>query len=274
MKACVALICLGLLLAGCTTTSKQLEAQLADTNRSQQDRARDADRLPVEVLAFLGVKPGMVALDVIAGGGYYTEVLSYAVGPSGKVYAQNPSWLLKIRNGAISKALGERLADKRLANVVRLNQPLIALDIEPESLDIAITALNFHDIIDKESPQAAAKALQAIKSLLKPGGVLGIIDHYGEPGQDNMKLHRLDVSIGLPIIEAAGFNIEKSRLLRNPKDDYSANVFKPGIRGKTDRLLVKLTKPMVNRADLGAKTTNKLTPAIHLGPKLLPRPLP
>ena len=246
MKTYATLICLVLLLAGCSSTSKQLEVQLADTSRPQEDRARDAGRLPAKVLAFLGIKPGMTALDVIAGGGYYTEVLSHAVGPRGKVYSQNPAWLLSIHDGAVAKALAKRLADNRLANVMRLNQPLTALDIEPASLDIAITALNFHDIIDKEGPQAAAEALQAIKRLLKPGGVLGIIDHYGEPGQDNMKLHRLDVSVGTPIIVAAGFHIQRSELLRNQNDDYSARVSKPGIRGKTDRLLFKLIKPIGN----------------------------
>ena len=75
--------------------------------------------------------------------------------------------------------------------------------------------------------------------------MLGVIDHYGDPDKDNTQLHRLNVATALPIIEAAGFEIESSDLLRNPDDDHSIMVFDPAIRGKTDRLVYKLTKPTV-----------------------------
>ena len=93
-----------------------LAAQLAAApGRSDEDKARDAQRKPAQVLAFLGLKPGDTALDVWAAGGWYTEVLSIAVGPTGHVYSQNPPMVLQFRDGAYDKALAERLAGERRA---------------------------------------------------------------------------------------------------------------------------------------------------------------
>ena len=115
-------------------------------------------------------------------------------------------------------------------------------------LDVAFTALNFHDVHNglgegSGGDDAAAGFLQVVKALLKPGGVLGIVDHYGDSDQDNSSLHRLDVDAALPILEASGFEIESSDLLRNAEDDRTTMVFDAAIRGKTDRVLYKLTKP-------------------------------
>ena len=76
-----------------------LTAALASADRPAEDKARDADRKPAELMEFFGVKPGMTTVDIIALGGYVTEVLSVAVGPNGKVYAQNPPIALQLRDG-------------------------------------------------------------------------------------------------------------------------------------------------------------------------------
>ena len=72
-----------------------LRALLASEYRAEADRARDAGRKPADVVEFLGIDPGMRVMDVIAAGGYYTEVLSLAVGPDGEVVAQNPPGVLQ-----------------------------------------------------------------------------------------------------------------------------------------------------------------------------------
>lgn len=223
--------------------AEKLQTMLDASNRPAADRARDEGRKPAEVLSFFGARMGMVVMDVIALGGYYTEALSVAVGPSGKVYAQNPPSALKLNNGAYDKALANRLADGRLGNVVRLNQSLNALAIPPGSLDVIVTALNFHDIVQQTDAEGASEILQSMKRLLKPGGVFGIVDHYGKAGFDNVANHRMDVSGTLPLIRSAGFKVTQSSLLRNPHDDYSKSVFAEGIRGKTDRLVLRLVKP-------------------------------
>ncbi len=228
-----------------TTAQADLAAALAAESRSEEDRARDAGRKPAEVLAWLGIGPGTTVMDLVASGGWYTEVLSIAVGPEGKVYAQNPPMFLQFRDGYYDKAMATRLADGRLANVERVDRDLQDTGIPAGTLDAALTALNFHDVHNMGGDQAAVDFLAAVKTLLKPGGVLGLIDHYGDADKDNTTLHRLNHATAWPIIEAAGFEVTSSDMLRNPDDDRTSNVFEEAIRGKTDRVLYKLVKPAV-----------------------------
>jgi predicted methyltransferase len=239
-----ALVFLLAVAAGAEETTGGLSEALAGEGRAAEDRARDAGRKPAEVIAFLAIEPGMRVVDVIAAGGYYTEVLSLAVGPDGRVYAQNPEAVLKFRDGANDKALTARLAGKRLANVERVDRPLGETDIEPGSVDAAITALNFHDIYNGRGSEATAAFLADVLRLLKPGGVFGVIDHAGDAGADNKELHRIEESRVIAAVEAAGFEIDAhSDLLRNPSDDHSKNVFDAEVRGHTDRFLLRLRKP-------------------------------
>ena len=225
------------------TSSDPLSTALGDTSRSEADRSRDAGRKPADVIRFLGIEEGMSVIDLIAASGYYTEVLSLAVGPSGTVYAQNPPRVLQFRDGANDKAMTARLADDRLANVVRLDTELSDTGLEPHSLDAAITGLNFHDVYNND-PAAATAWLGAIRMLLKPGGVFGVIDHMGDAGADNAKLHRIEEQLVIEAVEAAGFEVEAtSDVLRSPSDDRTKGVFDPSVRGKTDRFLLKLRSP-------------------------------
>ncbi|MFQ5981794.1 MAG: class I SAM-dependent methyltransferase, partial [Woeseiaceae bacterium] len=219
----------------------ELRALLASEHRAESDRARDAGRRPADVVEFLGIEQGMRVMDVIAAGGYYTEVLSLAVGPDGQVVAQNPPAVLQMRDGVNEKAISARLADNRLPNVTRLDKEFADLVPEDGPFDAAITALNFHDIYNRRGPDATINALRAIASVLKPGGVLGIIDHIGEAGADNAALHRIEISKVLETVEAAGLVVESdSDLLRNESDDHSLLVFDESVRGETDRFLLKV----------------------------------
>ena len=220
-----------------------LEEALAAPSRPQADRERDAARKPAQVIRFLGIEQGMTAIDLIAAGGYYTEVLSITTGPAGTVYAQNPAFVLQMRDGAPDKALTARLMGGRLANVKRWDRELDDLGIAPGTVDVVITALNFHDYYNR-SPEAAAELLSATLAVLKPGGVLGIIDHAGQAGADNAELHRIEEQKAIDAALAAGFELEAvGDMLRNPDDDHTKGVFDPAIRGKTDRFVLKLRKP-------------------------------
>jgi predicted methyltransferase len=221
-----------------------LRSLLASDSRSEEDRARDAGRKPADVVEFLGIESGMRVIDVIAAGGYYTEVLSLAVGADGKVIAQNPQAILEFREGANEKAISARLADNRLPNVSRVNGGFDSVSTDDGQYDAAITALNFHDIYNGRSPEEALAALQAIYGLLKPGGVFGIIDHAGVAGADNAELHRIEKSKAIETAEAAGFIVEaESDILSNAADDHTQGVFAEGLRGHTDRFVLKLRKP-------------------------------
>ncbi len=224
-------------------SSAALGTALADTTRSEADRNRDAGRKPADVIRFLGIEEGMSVIDLIAASGYYTEVLSLAVGASGTVYAQNPAIVLQFRDGANDKAMTARLAEDRLANVVRLDREMSDTGLEPHSLDAAITALNFHDVYNRD-PAAASAWLGAIRMLLKPGGVFGVIDHLGDAGADNAKLHRIEEQLVVDAVEAAGFVVEaRNEVLRNSSDDRTNGVFDSSVRGHTDRFVLKLRSP-------------------------------
>jgi len=231
-----------LTIGACVSTTGTDGSSGSLTSRPDADIARDAGRQPEAVLDFLGVAEGMTVFDALAAGGYYTEVLANRVGPDGRVYAQNPTFVLRYGNGRNDRALTDRLAGDRLPNVRRLDREFQDLGVLADSVDVAITALNFHDIYNN-SPEAAAAVLKSLHYVLKPGGVLGIIDHVGNKGADNKALHRIDPTLAISAAEAAGFVVEISDVLANAEDDHSQGPFAEGLRGKTDRFVLKLTKP-------------------------------
>ena len=221
-----------------------LRTLLASDSRSAEDRARDTGRKPAAIIEFLGIEPGMRVLDVIAAGGWYTEVLSLAVGSDGHVVAQNPAVILEMRDGANEKALSARLAGNRLPNVSRMNSGFENIGSVAGTFDAAITALNFHDIYNNRGPEAALSTLQAIYIALKPGGVFAIIDHVGVADADNAALHRIEKSLAIETAKSAGFVVEgDANILASTDDDHTQGVFAEGIRGKTDRFLLKFVKP-------------------------------
>lgn len=220
-----------------------LAARLESGSRSATDKARDAGRRPAAVVEFLGVEPGMTVVDLLAAGGYYTEVLSEAVGPDGRVYAQNTKFMLTFRDGVNEKAMTARLADDRLPNVERLDREIEDLGLAEGSIDVVLTALNFHDVYNGSGPEAAQGLLRVIHAVLASDGVLGIVDHAGKPGTDNEKLHRIDEALVVAAAIQAGFIVEAtSDVLRHPEDDRTRFVFAEGLRGGTDRFVLKLRK--------------------------------
>lgn len=226
-----------------TAAPESLAERLASDARSVEDRARDAGRKPVEVLAFVGIEPSMHVIDLMAAGGWYSEVLAHAVGADGSVTAQNPPWMLAFRDGYYDNALAQRIGD-RLTNVTKLDASWAELAAMGRRYDAALSALNFHDVYYLQSPESAAEMMATVYAILKPGGVFGLIDHVGNPDGENNTLHRIDKAIVLEVATAAGFVVEgDSDLLANPADDHTQGVFSEGIRGQTDRFLLKLKRP-------------------------------
>jgi predicted methyltransferase len=221
-----------------------LTAALADPARPAADTARDAARHPAEVLALANVKPGDKVADLIIGGGYFTRILSAAVGPTGTVYAYQPAEFIKFQ-----AKYGEDLKTVAAAykNVTPLDGGLSGLDL-PDGLDAVITVQNYHDLHLKMAPAETAGLIDAeIFKSLKSGGVFLIVDHYAVEGSGLSApdtLHRIDIAVVKREVEAAGFKlVAESPLLRNTADPRTAIVFDPGIRGKTDQFILKFVKP-------------------------------
>lgn len=220
------------------------KAALADPARPAADRERDAARKPAELLAFAGIAPGQKVGDFVMGGGYLTRILAGAVGAKGKVYAFQPAEFI-----AFKKQYGDDQAaiDAAYANVDAVAGPFAAPAF-PEPLDAIITVQNFHDLYLKPFPEGTgAKASAALFAALKPGGTLVVVDHSAAAGSGTTlsdSLHRIDKAAVIAALTGAGFKLEAtSDLYKRADDPLTANVFDPGIRGKTDQFTLRFRKP-------------------------------
>jgi predicted methyltransferase len=218
---------------------------LDDPARLESDRARDADRHPQRVLDFFDVKRGQVIADLMAGDGYYTEILSRAVGSEGRVYCQNTRIPLE---RFAEKPLTARLADERLPNVVRLDREFDDVGIPEGSLDAAILIRFYHDFGWQEVDRPAFNAM--VYRSLKPGGLFGVVDHHAKEGagiSEGQRLHRVEAALVREEVEAAGFVLEaESYVLTDPDDALDWNIFdrsKPG-RDRTSRFAHLYRKPL------------------------------
>jgi predicted methyltransferase len=237
-------------LAAFTTTLPKPEVEdpiawaIDDPARLESDRARDADRQPQRVLDFFDIKPGMQVADVMAGDGYYTEILSRAVGPDGKVFCQNTKIPLE---RFADKPLTARLADDRLPNVVRLDTEFDDSGL-PEGLDTAILIRFYHDFGWQEVDREAFNALMF--RVLKPGGVFGVVDHHAKEGAgmtESKTLHRVEAALVKQEVEAAGFVLEaESYVLTDPEDTLDWNIFDRSKTGRdtTSRFVFLFRKPL------------------------------
>ena len=216
----------------------RMETALLSPERPFEDKQRDAARKPIQTVQFLGLETGDTVIDVIAAGGWFTEVLSAAVGPSGKVLAQNPDFFVS-REGF---AATEKTRNDRLGNVQAVHGELAANGIVAQA-DAAITALNLHDIYNGQGGEAAGVAfLKGVYDALKPGGVFGVIDHVGIAGQNNAQFHRMQLDLAKDALTKAGFTIEaESNILANPADDHTKGV--RDMARHTDQFLIRARKP-------------------------------
>jgi len=221
---------------------------VAITARSEKDKAVDDRRKPADVMRFFEIKPNMKVLDVFAGGGYYSELLSSVVGKNGKVTLyNNEPW-----EEFVAKHLVERLKRNRLPNVEHLVVAPEALIDRTEKYDAAIFILGMHDIYYADPKSGwveidKSKFLKGIHHVLNEGAVLGVIDANALAGADNEKvgkdLHRVDPAVMIKDIIAAGFELEAtSDILANPDDDKISLVFLPKNRYNTDRSVLKFRK--------------------------------
>jgi len=223
-------------------------AAVSATGRPADQIALDGSRKPAEVLQFLGLKRGMTAADIMAGAGYYSEIMGRIVGPNGKVIAYEPSAFYENDK---AKALWAALSG-RVSNVSVSPYPWGSFAAPANSLDFSLLHLVYHDLywesakynIPRTDPSVFVRTLFAAT---KKGGIVGVIDHVALPGDTREtveKFHRIDPEVVKADFRAAGFVLEaESPMLRMADDDHSKNVFDPAIRGRTDRVVYRFRKP-------------------------------
>ena len=220
-----------------------IAASIANPARTAADRERDARDKPAEVMAFAGVKPGMTVIDLFSAGGYWTELLAGAVGPTGKVLAVNNVPYAQYSKEDIKKRFG----DNHMANVEQHLVEASHMYLPPKAADLVVIVMSYHDVywIDEKEGWAQIDTdgfNASLKSMLKPGGKLLIVDHNAPAGtgkEEAGKVHRLNEEWVKKALTSAGFVFEKSYDgLRNPQDDYTKHVYDPAVKGKTDRYVL------------------------------------
>jgi len=224
----------------------QLRAVVDAPDRSPEDRALDAGRHPLELLAFFDIRPGMRVAELGAGGGYTSELLARSVGPTGRVYAQNSPFMLERFAQAPWSA---RLAKPVMQNVVRLDRPFDdPFPADVRDLDAVLIVLLYHDVVWMKADRERMN--RAVFAALAPGGVYGVVDHSAKPGSGFSAvetLHRIDEDSVRQEIEAAGFTLaDEGEFLRNPADprDWNDSPRAAGAqRGTSDRFAFKFVKP-------------------------------
>ena len=217
-------------------------AVVAAPDRSAADRETDKRRDPVKLLAFTGVRTGMKVLDMGAGGGYSTELMARAVGPTGIVYGQNAANFER----AVT-ALQARTQTPAGKNITPLARPFDdPLPPEVRDLDLVTYFFFYHDTTYLEVDRAAMN--RKLFAALKPGGVMIIADHSAKVGDGvsvGRSLHRIEESVLRNEVAAAGFKlVAEADFLRQPADkrDFSVQPVTP-TRPAVDEFVLRFEKP-------------------------------
>jgi predicted methyltransferase len=214
-------------------------------DRWESDRDLDSGRHPGELLAFLGLAPGMRVAELFAGKGYTTELLARRVGPNGRVWAENPPAALK----GVGRQFAERLDKAVMQNVVRVDLGAEApLPPEARDLDAVVCVLSYHEAVRLKVDRDAMN--KAVFAALKPGGEYVIVDHSavaGHGARDAGTLHRIEQNVVSREVLRAGFEEgDSADFLRNPQDerDWNDSPAAAGAkRGTSDRFVLKFVRP-------------------------------
>jgi predicted methyltransferase len=270
-------------LAGAQQSPPKLSAEriaqiVSSPDRSAADRNNDLRRKPEQMLSFISIRPGIVALDLSAAGGYTTELLARAIGPQGTVYGQSqprdpnrlppppaapegnsnpglPSPAAPAASAGPRRPSAVALAERNsnLSNAGIAAAPIIAVErpfadplppeLAVERFDLVTLMFNYHDLGHLGVDRAAMNS--AVMRALKPGGIYIIADHAGRPGtgiSEAGTLHRIEEGFLRAEVEAAGLRfIERGDFLHNPNDPRDKNT--PDPPQPKDEFVLKFAKP-------------------------------
>lgn len=251
-----------------------LDAAIAGEHRSDENRARDRYRHPKETLLFFGFRPDMTVVEMLPGsGGWYTEILAPALKDQGKLYAahggMNSGGYYRRSLGAFLTKIGSAEDIYDDVTVTTLAFPH-ELEVAPRgTADLVVTFRNVHNWYSSDAPyDTVTLGFQAMYDALKPGGVLGVVDHRWpdpETAEANIDSGYVSPERTIAIAESVGFRyVGSSDVNANPKDthDHPRGVWTlpPTLTlgeqdrdkyleiGESDRFTIKFVKPEAENA--------------------------
>lgn len=241
---------------------KTLDEAVANTARTPENKARDMYRHPAETLAFFGIKPDMTVVEISPGAGWYLEILAPYLSEKGKYIMANPTPQESRPYMAANEQKIKNWADEN--SHVNIHKVTFDLPHKTElapanSVDAVVTFRNVHNWV---SMKAEKEAFKAFYKALKPGGVLGVVEHRELPNKKDplVKSGYVREQDVINMAKAAGFRlVAKSEVNANPKDtkNHPAGVWTlpPSLRlgekdrakyvsiGESDRMTLKFVKP-------------------------------
>ncbi len=250
-------------------SSAAIDSAMAGEHRSAENKARDKFRRPKETLSFFGFRTDMTVVEIWPGGGWYTEILAPALKENGTLYAAhfsvNPTYAYQRRYfGSFLTKAGESPDIYRDVIITAMDFPYELEIAPPGSADLVVTFRNAHNWVSSGYPKTSAQlAFRAMYDVLKPGGVLGIVDHRW-PDAATEDPHAEDGYVSeerlIALAEDAGFEFAgRSDHNRNPKDSHQHPegvwTLPPSLAlgeqdqekyleiGESDRMTIRFVKP-------------------------------
>lgn len=261
LAACVCIAALGTagVVAQSVRPTREIMAAVASTARTPANVQRDRYRHPAETLAFFGVKPSQTVVEFIPGGGWYTEILAPMVKGRGRYIALVPTSQAE----RTRTMLADKVALFGPARVETVDFATGATTIQPGTADVVLTFRNVHNLLMSPNAAAPGNAFKTFYAALKPGGVLGVVDHRLPEEMDTAKEKSsgyIKRSTVLRLAQEAGFRLAgESEVNANPKDthDHPEGVWtlpptynlkdvdraKYAAIGESDRFTLKFVKP-------------------------------
>lgn len=217
--------------------------------RTPQERARDVNRLPVEILSFFRMREDMRVIEILPAGGWFTKILAPVLKDKGMLYVTHPEGRYAEAYRAIAKLPGlEKVEEIPWAGPAggtgAIFGPSGAWKVEP--VDMAVTFRNYHNF----SVADRATVNKSVFDALKPGGYYGIVDHtrrHNEPTtRENGR--RVDPVAVIKEVQDAGFVlVDYSNLYYKPDDALTLEVANQAVNDRTDRIALLFRKPEQRR---------------------------
>jgi predicted methyltransferase len=228
-----------------TPFQQRVLAAMQGEIRTPEERARDVNRLPVEILSFFRMREDMRVLEILPAGGWFTKILAPVLKDKGKLYVTHPEGRYAEAYRGIARLPGlEKVEEVGWGAAGGVSGgpfgPSGKWAVQP--VDIAVTFRNYHNF----SPADRATVNRSTFDALKPGGYYGIVDHtrrHNEPGtRDNGR--RVDPVLVIKEVQDAGFVlVDFSNLYYRPDDALKLEVGNAEVNDKTDRVALLFRKP-------------------------------